>query len=83
MSEYLSYDEASQLLGIEKGTLYSWVNRCHIPHFRIAPRMVRFSKKELEEWVQSHRVGSHFLTKNYKNGETNVTMKLDADTKSD
>ncbi len=53
---YVGYSQASQMLGIPRGTLYSLVNRQTIPHFRIGPRNVRFSLSDLENWMARHRI---------------------------
>lgn len=55
-SENLNYDEASQFTGISKNTLYAKVSRKEIPHIRLGGRLVRFSRSELEAWINQHRV---------------------------
>jgi excisionase family DNA binding protein len=49
---YLSYKEAADFLGITVGTLYSLVSHKGIPHHRIGKRLVRFSKAELQRWLE-------------------------------
>ena len=56
MTELLTYEEAAQLLSIKRATLYSLVHHRRIPHVRLGPRFVRFSRAELEQWVAVHRV---------------------------
>jgi excisionase family DNA binding protein len=56
--EMMSYDEASEFLGILKNTLYCMVSRQQIPHFRLGPRFVRFRRCELEEWLDARAVKS-------------------------
>jgi excisionase family DNA binding protein len=53
---FLSYAEASHLLGVKTGTLYSWVSRRMIPFVRLSPRVVRFRRTDLEEWLSSKSV---------------------------
>lgn len=53
----LDYTEAKEVLGFRTmGTLYSLVSRRQIPHIRLSPRMVRFSRQDLEEWLSERRV---------------------------
>ncbi len=54
--ELVSYQEAAQFLGLPLGTLYSLVSQRRIPHKRFGNRLVRFSKKELVEWIQLNSV---------------------------
>ena len=53
---YLTYSEASILLGVKKGTLYCWVSRREIPFVRIGRRTVRFRRTDLDEWLRSRSV---------------------------
>ena len=48
-------EEAAELLGVAKPTIYSWVRRGVIPYVQIE-RCVRFDPKELEEWVGERRI---------------------------
>jgi excisionase family DNA binding protein len=48
---FLKYSEASSLLGVKKGTLYSWVSRGLIPFVRLSPRVIRFRRTDLEAWL--------------------------------
>lgn len=56
MNKIINYEEAAEILGIPIGTLYSWVCRNQIPHHRYSTRLVRFSKVELEDWMEKHHV---------------------------
>jgi excisionase family DNA binding protein len=40
--------EASVFLGVSPQTVYLWVERKQIPHFRVMGRNIRFLKSELE-----------------------------------
>lgn len=51
----VGYQEAADLLGIRKGTLYAWVCAQKIPHIRYSARLVRFDADELAEWVRNRR----------------------------
>lgn len=52
---YLSYQEASNFLGIGLNTLYGLVHKRSIPFIRIGPRFVRFSKPDLQQWLSEKR----------------------------
>lgn len=54
--QYLSYQEASRLLSVRTGTLYSWVSRKVIPYTRVGPRVVRFRRSDLEAWLNGRSV---------------------------
>jgi excisionase family DNA binding protein len=52
----LSYREVSADYGIKIGTLYALVHDRRIPHVRLGRRLVRFSRTELERWIESNTV---------------------------
>lgn len=54
--EFGGYPEAERWTGLKRGTLYSKVARREIPHRRLGGRLVRFSKREIIEWLDRHRV---------------------------
>jgi len=54
--ELLDYNEAAELLGVRRGTLYAWVSLRRVPHIRFSARCVRFDKAELQVWVEGQRV---------------------------
>ena len=56
MGTWLTYQEVSKKLIIPKGTLAWLVHQKKIPHYRIGPRMVRFSEDELEKWMRDRAV---------------------------
>jgi len=55
----LSYRAAAEMLGLPLGTVYSLVCQRRIPHHRLGPRLVRFQKEDLEQWLTEHRVDQH------------------------
>lgn len=57
LADKVRYPEAAQLVGVPLGTLYSLVSRRQVPHIRLGPRLVVFSKIELESWIDARRVG--------------------------
>lgn len=46
-----SMDEAAQVLGVSKPTLYKYVNRENFPSFKLGGRIL-VSSDGLREWVQ-------------------------------
>ena len=54
--KYLDYTQAAEVLSIRKGTLYAWVCRKRVPHIRLGPRCIRFSRDELNRWIDAGRV---------------------------
>ena len=52
----ITYRQAAERLGMPVGTLYSLVSTRRIPHVRLGRRLVRFRRRELEAWVDEHRV---------------------------
>ncbi len=54
--ELLNYTTAAAFLGMRIGTLYGMVSKKQIPHIRINKRIVRFSKEELKNFIEKHRV---------------------------
>ena len=56
MAPMLTYREAATLLGVPIGTLYAWVHTRAIPHVRLGPRLVRFSRDALGHWLDARSV---------------------------
>ncbi len=54
--DLMTYDEVAALLGVPKGTLYAWVHDRRLPHIRLGPRLVRFSRKALAAWLAERAV---------------------------
>ncbi len=48
--------DAAIYLGVSPQTVYLWVERKQIPHFRIMGRAIRFSIPELAQWRQRFHV---------------------------
>jgi excisionase family DNA binding protein len=44
------------LLGLKPGTLYCLVAQSRIPHVRLGPRLVRFSRTALQAWIAERAV---------------------------
>jgi len=59
--QYLNVDELSVMLGKSKAQIYQWVNSAShglsdFPYQK-AGRSLRFSKKEIKEWLKSSKNG--------------------------
>ena len=52
-AKLLTAKELAALLGISPKTIYSYVAREIIPHYRIAAS-VRFRARDIAEWLRSH-----------------------------
>lgn len=52
----LTYQQASQVLGVPRGTLYALVHHNRVPHIRLGRRLVRFDRRQLEEFIDAHRI---------------------------
>ncbi len=50
----LSIVEASEYLGITKGTLYSWVCQRKIPVVKMGS-LNKFDIKDLDQWIEEHK----------------------------
>lgn len=53
--DFISIEQAAQLLGLAKGTLYQKCHKREIPYFKRGS-LLFFSKKELEKWIMDGRV---------------------------
>ncbi|MDO8734537.1 MAG: helix-turn-helix domain-containing protein [Elusimicrobiota bacterium] len=55
MEKLMNIQDAADLLGIKKSTLYQWVSQHKIPYYKIG-RLVKFSPSKLEAWVKKREV---------------------------
>ena len=53
-NQFLSINDLSKYLGIKPKTLYSWVAKGILPHYRIGG-LIRFKKKDIDQWVEACR----------------------------
>src|SRR5688572_11625038 len=51
----LTVEDAAQLLAVRPSTIYEWVRSGRMPHLRLGPRAIRFTRPMLAEWVESRR----------------------------
>ena len=54
--DLIRYPQAAEMLGVPVGTVYAWVHHRRIPHVRLGPRLVRFSRAALRYWLDRHAV---------------------------
>ena len=63
LKHFLSIKELSDYIGIKPKTLYSWVSKGVIPHYRIMG-LVRFNKREIDQWLIScHKNNEDLINK--------------------
>ena len=55
--DLMSSDEVSKFLKIEKDTLYKWVEKEIIPHYRITQKKILFNRKTICQWLNEKMVG--------------------------
>lgn len=55
ISKYLTMDDVAEILSISKSTLYKWVEKWAIPHYKINGN-VRFNQEHLKNWIDSKQV---------------------------
>ena len=55
MNNLITIKEVSEYLQIKERTIYSWINKGIIPHYKIES-MVRFKENEINEWLSSKGV---------------------------
>ena len=56
--EVLTSRETARYLGISQSYLYKLTMRQQIPHYKPMGKMCYFNRHELEEWLQSNRIGT-------------------------
>lgn len=54
--EILTVAEAAALLKVPKTWIYERTRENRIPHYRMGPRAIRFSRNGLLAWAQEHLV---------------------------
>lgn len=57
LNKLLNYEEAAKLLGVQAGSVRTWVLQRRIPHIKLAHgKAVRFDPRELLEWLKTNSV---------------------------
>jgi len=54
MMQMISAEELARRLSVPPVTVYSWVRRGVIPHYKVE-RCVRFDEAEIQEWLRARR----------------------------
>lgn len=52
---YVDVKELSKYLSIKESTIYSWVERKAIPHYKVNRFLIRFRIEEIDEWLKGFR----------------------------
>ena len=60
METLLTPDDLSEMLNVEKVTVYKWVRQKKIPYFHIE-KCVRFAPAEIKEWLEGKRGGEYHI----------------------
>ncbi len=60
VKEFLSIKELSEYLGVKPKTLYSWVSKGVLPHYRIEG-LILFKKQEIAQKMNSYKVEEDIL----------------------
>jgi len=55
MQPVVGIDEACEITGYKKSTIYSLVHKRIIPHFKRGKRVL-FNRSELADWLQENRI---------------------------
>lgn len=53
---FVDIEGASQMLGVSIETIYSYIKKRNIPHYKPSGKLLFFEIEELKEWVRSHKV---------------------------
>jgi len=71
---FLSIKELSEYIGIKPKTLYSWVSKGVIPHYRLMG-LVRFNRKEIDKWLNScHKSSENLINKRIREIEDEYSL---------
>ena len=55
MEAFLNSDDLAKALGVSRGTIQNWAEAKKIGYYKIG-RELRFTKKDLDNFIQSRRV---------------------------
>gem|GEM_PF-1705772 len=55
LPEYVSPEDVAKLLRVAKSSVYGWVRRGELPHYRIG-RLLRFKRVDLDRFLAERRV---------------------------
>lgn len=54
-AEYLSVRDCSRLIGVSERTIRGWIYKGLIHPIRIGPRLIRFKREYIEQWILQHK----------------------------
>lgn len=63
MEKLLNIEELSKLLNVKTGTIYNWVHKGLLPHYKLN-KLVRFWESEVNEWLKKKRKKNRLYNKN-------------------
>ena len=55
MEQLKTIKDISEYLNVKERTIYSWINKGIIPHYKIES-LIRFKENEINEWLSSKEV---------------------------
>ncbi len=55
MEQLKTIKDISEYLNVKERTIYSWINKGIIPHYKIEST-IRFKENEINEWLSSKEV---------------------------
>ncbi|MET0557502.1 MAG: helix-turn-helix domain-containing protein [Solirubrobacterales bacterium] len=58
LEQLLTADEAARLLHVPRSTLYELVRSRGLPHVRIGDRALRFTRGDIEAWIEQNTYGT-------------------------
>lgn len=61
--DLLDDEGAARLLSVPRGTVRAWAARGVIPSYRLAPRVTRYSRRELLAWAETRRAPADELAR--------------------
>lgn len=53
---YLNVDECAVYLNVSKHTVYGWISKGKLPHYKIGGKLVRFDLLALERWMERKKI---------------------------
>ena len=56
--DFLTLEEASDLLKVSKSFLYKLTSSKQIPHFKPSGKLIYFQKSDLEKWILEGRIST-------------------------
>ena len=52
----MTIKDIAEYLQVKERTIYSWINKGIIPHYKLTNKVVRFNMNEVNEWLSSKEV---------------------------